>query len=164
MEKLKPNTKAETGCCERFDPAPWQEKEKIFKDRLFLKGRVSSFFRIPINMGKVIVGAMKKIQDANALTEKPLMLSDENSMWGSDIYIEVSKEIPSAENIRISGTFLTKVYEGPYKNMKQWYNDMLQYVDSKGKKIKKMYFFYTTCPRCAKYYGENYTVLLAQVA
>jgi len=25
------------------------------------------------------------------------------------------------------------------------------------------YFYYTTCPKCAKKYGKNYVVLLAQV-
>lgn len=29
--------------------------------------------------------------------------------------------------------------------------------------MEKMYFFYTTCPKCAKVYGKNYTVLLAKV-
>jgi hypothetical protein len=27
---------------------------------------------------------------------------------------------------------------------------------------KKTYCYYTTCPRCAKKYGKNYVVLLAQ--
>jgi hypothetical protein len=40
---------------------------------------------------------------------------------------------------------------------------MTKYVQSKGKEPKKLYFFYTTCPRCAKVYGKNYTVLLAAV-
>jgi hypothetical protein len=29
--------------------------------------------------------------------------------------------------------------------------------------MEKMYFFYTTCPKCAKVYGKNYTVLLAKI-
>jgi hypothetical protein len=40
---------------------------------------------------------------------------------------------------------------------------MKEYVKSKDKKIKKMYFFYTTCPHCAEVYGKNYTVILAEV-
>jgi len=28
---------------------------------------------------------------------------------------------------------------------------------------RKLYFFYTTCPRCAQKYGKNYVVILAQV-
>jgi hypothetical protein len=40
---------------------------------------------------------------------------------------------------------------------------MEEYVESKGKKVKKMYFYYTYCPKCAKHYGHNYTVILAQI-
>ena len=40
---------------------------------------------------------------------------------------------------------------------------MKDYVASKQKEVQKLYFFYTTCPKCAKVYGKNYVVLLAQV-
>lgn len=40
---------------------------------------------------------------------------------------------------------------------------MKDYVASKDKSLQKLYFFYTTCPKCAKHYGKNYVVLLAQV-
>jgi hypothetical protein len=40
---------------------------------------------------------------------------------------------------------------------------MEQYAKTKEKKIKKMYFSYTTCPKCAKAYGKNYVVLFAQI-
>jgi hypothetical protein len=40
---------------------------------------------------------------------------------------------------------------------------MKAYVASRQKKLEKLYFFYTTCPKCAKHYGKNYVVLLAQV-
>ena len=40
---------------------------------------------------------------------------------------------------------------------------MTEYVASQGKAIKKMFCYYTTCPKCAKKYGKNYVVLLAQL-
>jgi hypothetical protein len=64
---------------------------------------------------------------------------------------------------RIPGTFLTKAFEGDYSRMGYWVKDMHAFVKSKGKRLKKLYFFYTTCPRCAKAYGKNYVVLVAQV-
>ncbi len=161
MDKLYEN--AETGCCPRFDPEPWDGKEVKFKDRLFLKDHVMSIFHIPINFGKVMVRDMEKIKGAGALPPKPLMLSDEKSLWGSDIYIAVGKEVPGAENVKISGTFLSKVFEGPYSGMGNWIKEMNEFVKSKGKNSEKLYFFYTTCPACAKAYGKNYTVILAKV-
>ena len=154
---------SETGCCLRFDPEPWDEKEVTLQDKLFLKDHVRSFLHIPLNMEKVMVRNMTRIQEADALAPEPLMLSDEKSLWGSDIYIAVSKEVSGAEMTRVSGTFLTKVFEGPYSNTGKWVREMNAYVKSKGKENKTLYFFYTTCPACAKVYGKNYTVLLATV-
>ena len=58
---------------------------------------------------------------------------------------------------------MAQVFEGPYKNIRHWVKQMTDYVRQQGKELKKLYFFYTTCPKCAKYYGKNYVVLLAQI-
>ena len=157
------NKQAETGCCPRFNPEPWQEKEITFKDKLFVKDHVRSFMHIPLNFGQVMVRNVKKIEEAGATAPEPLVLSDEKSLWSSDVYIAVSKEVPGAEMARLSGTFLTKVFEGSYGNTTKWVRAMQDFIKSRGKEAKKLYFFYTTCPKCAKVYGKNYTVLLAEV-
>jgi hypothetical protein len=160
MDKLYDS---ETGCCPRFNPQPWDKKEITFNDKLFIKDHVRSFLHIPLNFGKVMVRNMEMISQAQALTPEPLMLSDENSLWGADIYIAVSKNISGAQMVKLSGTYLTQVFEGPYKNIRQWIKEMSDYVAKQGKELKKLYFFYTTCPNCAKFYGKNYVVLLAQI-
>jgi len=157
------NEQSETGCCPRFNPEPWQEKEITFKDKLFLKDSVRSILHIPINFSSVMVKNMQKITAADALSAEPLLLSDEKSMWKSDLYIAVAKEVPDAEMVKLSGIFLTKVFEGPYSATSKWVRAMNDFIKSRGKEMKKLYFFYTTCPRCAKVYGKNYTVILAQV-
>lgn len=160
MDKLYENS--ETGCCLRFDPKPWEDKEITWKDKLFLKDHVISIFHFPLNFGQVIVKNVEKIKKADALVATPLMLSDENSLFGSDIYIATSKEVPDSKMVKISGTFLSKVFEGSFKNIGQWVKEMKEFVKGKNKNLKKLYFFYTTCPKCAKFYGKNYVVLLAQ--
>lgn len=152
-----------TGCCEPFDPGPWQEKEITWNEKIFVKDHVSSFLHIPLNMGRKIVKNMELIEKANAKAPQQLMLTNEESPWGTDILIDVSKEVPGAVMTTLSGTFLTKVFEGPYKNFGKWAQEMQKYVESKGKKPKKLYFSYTTCPNCAKVYGKNYVVLFAQI-
>lgn len=155
--------KSETGCCPRFNPEPWNEKEIAWDNKLFIKDHVISVFHIPLNFGSVMVKNMEKIAKAGALADEPLMLSDEKSLWGSDVYIAVKKEVPESEMARISGTFLSKVFEGPYKDAGKWAKEMIDYVKSKGKEVKKLYFWYTTCPKCAKVYGKNYTVMVAEI-
>jgi len=152
-----------TGCCDIFDPAPWQEKEIIWTDKIFVKDHVTSLFHIPLNFGKKVVKNMALIEKADAKAPHQLMLTDEKSLWGSDIYIDVAKDVPDAEMAKISGKFLTKVFEGPYQNAGKWAVEMNEYVKGQSKEVKKMYFSYTTCPKCAKAYGKNYVVIFAQV-
>jgi hypothetical protein len=161
MDRLQ--TQSETGCCPRFDPEPWDQKEITWKDMLFVKDHVRCLFHIPLNFGKVMVRNMEKIVGAGAESPETVVLSDEKSQWGADVFISVTKEVPNSEMKRISGTFMTKVFEGPYKDAGKWYREMNAYVESKGRKGKRTLAFYTTCPKCAKVYGKNYTVMLTEV-
>ncbi|MBN1457010.1 MAG: hypothetical protein JW912_04070 [Sedimentisphaerales bacterium] len=155
---------SETGCCPRFDPAPWDETEHVWQNKKFVKDNVRAFMHIPIGFGKVVVRNMEKIQSSDAATEQPpVFLCDECSLWKTSLFIETSKDVPDSEMVLISGTFLTKVFEGPYKDAPKWYKQMNQFVQSKGKQPQKIYTYYTTCPKCAKAYGKNYTVMVAKV-
>ncbi len=161
MDKLY--EQSETGCCSRFNPESWQDKEITWKDKIFVKDHITSFLHMPLNMGKKITKNMALIEKAGAKAQYQLMLTDEKSLWGADIYIDVLKNVPGAQMAALSGIFLTKVFEGPYQNAGKWAQEMKEYVEKKGRKIKKLYFSYTTCPKCAKAYGKNYVVLFAQI-
>ena len=58
------NEQGETGCCPRFNPEPWEEKEVTWQDKLFVKDQVRSFLHIPLNFGKVMVRNMEMIEKA----------------------------------------------------------------------------------------------------
>jgi len=150
-------------CCPRFDPASWEDAELVWDNRIFVKDRVTSFLHIPLNYGAVMKRNADKINAVGAFADPVVILTDENSLWGADIYIGVTRKIPGANMVSISGVFLSRVFEGPYRDVKKWIPEMNRYIQEKGKSIQKLYFFYTTCPKCAKKYGKNYIVLLAQV-
>ena len=151
-------------CCPKFDPVPWQEKEIVWQDKLFIKDTVMQFMHMPLpgTFGKTVTGMWQKLEDAGATPESEdfLMLAAESSPWRGEIYINVTKEIPDAENVKLSGTYLTRVFDGPYNAVPKWIKEIDEYVAQKGKTVKKHYFYYTTCPRCAKKYGNNYVVIL----
>jgi hypothetical protein len=153
-----------TGCCPPFNPTPWQDKELTWKDELFVRDHVRSVFHVPLNMGKRVVANQTKIDAAQAAPAERLMLTEETSPWGSDIYIRVTKPVPDARMASLSGTFLTRVYEGPFRDEPKWAEDMRRFVAARGRTLEKLYFSYTTCPACAKAYGKNYVVVLAKVA
>jgi len=50
-----------TGCCEPFNPKPWQEKEIVWKEKVFVKDHVTSFLHIPLNMGQKVIKNMELI-------------------------------------------------------------------------------------------------------
>ena len=150
-------------CCPQFDPDPWDEKLINWENKRFVKDRVRSLFHIPLNFGSVMKRNAALIEAADAAPEETVVLSDENSLWGADVYIAVTKEVPHATMATLSGSFLAKVFEGPYKDIRKWIPQMSEFVSSKGKTAEVLYFYYTTCPKCAKAYGKNYVVLLAKV-
>ena len=152
-----------TGCCPPFDPATWEGKEVHWDDKLFLKDHVVSFLHVPLNMGARMTKDVALIEAAGAKPEQQLMLADESSPWGSELYIDVTRPVPGAKMEHLSGTFLTKVFSGPYSQMGRWAGEMKAYVAAKGFELQKLYFAYVMCPACAKAYGKNYVVAFAKV-
>jgi len=156
--------KENSECCPKFEPAPWEERTLNFTDKLFVTDKVTCLFHIPLNMGQVMTRMMKNIETAKATPSEFFMLASDSSPWASEQFIPVEKEVPGMKHVKLSGTFVTKVFEGPYKEAKFWYPEMFRYAETLGKKASKVYFYYTTCPKCAKKYGKNYVVGVAQVA
>lgn len=154
----------ETGHCPRFDARALDRQEVEWHYKLFVKGHVVSFWHMPINYGRVMTRLDEKIEQAGAQLKNPLMLTDEKSPWGADLYVEVTHEVPTLENARLTGTYMTRVFEGEYRKMPEFIQSMYQYVAEKGKNIKGLMFSYPYCPECAKAYNENYVVIFAQVA
>jgi len=55
------------------------------------------------------------------------------------------------------------VFDGPYSDAKRWYDEMKAFSVAHGKPDSDVYFYYTTCPKCAKHYGHNYVYGLAEI-
>lgn len=84
-------------CCPKFDPASWQERWLALDGKRFVKDRVRSFLHIPLNFGGVMVRNMAAIQKAGAEVPHMRLLSDETSLWGADVYLEVAKDVPGRQ-------------------------------------------------------------------
>jgi hypothetical protein len=150
-------------CCPEFDPMPWDDKTFEWKDKGFIRDRVSAFFYMPLNFGKVMKRFDEKVTRAGATVPDWLCLSHHTSWWNMDIYLAVDRKIPDAENTKLSGKFYCKVYEGAFRETGKWCKDFLQVAKPKGLKNQKLFMWYTTCPKCAKKYGKNQVAILAEV-
>lgn len=151
------------GCCALIRPVEWDEQIFIFDKKLFAKATTNSFLYMPLNMRRVMDQTITTILTAEAIHEDGLILSEDVSPWHADHYFAVDKVVPGLPMKRLSGTFITKVFEGPYSNVGKWHKQLLRYVKSRHKTPLKTYFFYTTCPECSKIYGKNYVVGFQQI-
>ena len=152
-----------TGCCPRFQPESWDRQELHFRDKLFVRARTRSIAHIPLNIGSVFKKTFAAIEGSNALPETGfVVMSRELSPWRAEHLFAVDREVPDCDTVRFSGDFDTRVFEGPYKDVRKWCNEMQADVEESGKSLKESWFFYTTCPKCAKSYGKNYVVGLGQ--
>ena len=96
-------------------------------------------------------------------TEDFIWLNCPLSPWKSINYFHVTTEVPGAENTEMSGTFVSRVFDGPYKNVPYWKKEMDIYLNEMGYSSDRYFTFYTTCPKCAAKFGHNYIVLFALV-
>ena len=150
-------------CCPKFEPGPWDGKIFQWENKKFIKDKVFTIFYMPFNFGAVMKRLNAKVEKSGAAMPDWLCLSDHTSMWNMDLFLAVDKEVADAENLTLSGKFYSRVYEGPFSETKKWCNDFEKEVREKGLELKKLYMWYTTCPKCAKKYGKNYVVIVGSV-
>lgn len=153
-----------TGCCPRFHPEGWDNQTVIFDNMKFVHARTMSLMHMPLNMGRVFGRVQNQITTQKAeLPDGYLILSNDNSSFSADHFFAVSHDVTGEDNVTLSGTFMTAVFEGPFRDAGKWHQTMLDKAKDAGKEPGKVYFFYTTCPNCAKVYGKNYVVGFVEV-
>jgi hypothetical protein len=115
-------------------------------------------------MGAVFTRVGGRLEDAGAYDPAEyITLSREISPWRAEHLFVATKGVPDEEMVRVSGDFLTRVFEGPYSQMGEWARTMAAAAEAEGKPGAEVWFYYPTCPKCAKVYGKNYVVGLAKL-
>ena len=118
---------------------------------------------IPLNVGGVFTPVRPHMEDAGSFDpDNSIVLTQDISPCADEHLFSISKPVENEEMIAFSEDFVTKVFEGPYREARDWHQEMQDLVRERGGKHGKVNFFYTTCPRCAKAYGKNYVVGVAE--
>ena len=152
-----------TGCCPKFNPEGWDAQELHFRDKPMVRAVTMSAMHVPLNMGRVFGRVQRHIAQSEAFDpEDCIVLTRDTSPWAAEHLFSVTRPVASEEMTTLSGDFITKVFEGPYRDARHWYQEMLDMVSARGATPGDVYFFYTTCPRCAKAYGKNYVIGVAE--
>ncbi len=106
---------------------------------------------------------MTKAYKSGITVPDALCLSHHTSKWNMDVYLAVDKEMSDSENVKLSGKFYCRGYEGDFRKTGEWISDFKKTSSEKHFLTAKMYMCYTICPKCAKTYGKNYVVILSKI-
>lgn len=164
MSKTNPPSPV-TNCCPVFEVKRWDKKTHHWQNKLFVQDEVIQLFHIPLNFGQVVKRMFAQVTAAKAApaNEDFLLLAYDPSPWKSQLFMTVTKPISTATMTKISGTFYSQVFDGPYEAVPKWIKIMDQVLADKNQVAKKYYFHYAYCPKCAKAYGHNYVIAFAQI-
>jgi hypothetical protein len=150
-------------CCPPLEESKWDSKTFDWDKKKFAKDSVFCLFYMPVSLGKTMKRLMGKLEQAKATSPDYLCLADHTSKWNMDVYLAVDNDLPDTQMQTLSGRFLTRVYEGPFKDTGKWCADFAEYSKQQGVQADKLYLWYTTCPKCAKKRGKNHVVIFGQV-
>lgn len=149
-----------TGCCPRFTPEGWDGADLHFENKRFLRATTKAVMHLPLDMGRVFARVHGRIEKAGAHdSDDYIVLSRALSPWNDEHLFAVSGPVEGEEETTLSGDFVMRVFEGPYREVRHWHGEMKALS---GAGDEGIYFFYTTCPKCAKAYGKNYVVGVAR--
>jgi len=154
---------ATTCCCPKLKRDDWDKEVFYWKNKPFYETGYWSLFRMPLTYGKAVKEAMEFLKSRNLAKDPMLVLSGEESMFHSSLLIEMSKDDRSLPVRRLTGKFISLFFEGEYRDTPTWVRQTVDYCMSQGEKAKELYFFYATCPKCAKHYGSTQTVIIARM-
>ena len=155
-------------CCPKFHSDKWDEKTLIWDHKKFIKASVPTLFHIPLPpmIGNRVTKMMKLAEDSKKLSadkEEILLLFNDPSAFKSELFLSVTDTVPNAENITLSGTFMSKVFDGAFNAVPKFIKQMDAYLAKQDKKARDYYVHYAYCPKCAKEEGHNYMVLFAML-
>jgi len=106
----------EDNCCPKFDPTPWDSVIIEWNEKKFIKEKVTTFLYMPMNFSSIMKKLDEKVRTAHATIPERKCLSDHTPKWNMNVYVAVDKDIPGAENMTVSGKYLSKVYEGAFQD------------------------------------------------
>ncbi len=163
MEK----TDKEYTCCPVFDAARWNDKTFIWENKQFIRGNIFQLLHIsfPGMASRMMRKLWKQAVDASAEPDQDdfLMLTHDLSAWKGEIYLPVTRPVKGADNVMLSGTYFTKVFEGPFSLLPQYENEMDILLSHKDILAKRYFFHSSACPLCDRKYPVNNIVAFAEI-
>ncbi|GAA4941016.1 hypothetical protein GCM10023314_12420 [Algibacter agarivorans] len=123
-------------CCPKFHPEKWDNKTFNWNNKPFIKASVPTFFHIPYPpmIGKQLTRMMKMAENSKMITankEDVLVLFSDPHPFKSEILLSVNGSVHDATNTTLTGTFMSKVFDGNYNAIPKFIKEMDAHLESK---------------------------------
>lgn len=153
-----------TGCCPRFRPQGWDEQALHFEHKPFVRAISHGVQHVPHDMAPAYAAAASAIERANAWEDQQLLvLNRVLPAQEAEHLFAVRRPVPGMELVELDGDYRTKLFEGPYEQAPHWQAEFERELAEQRLIVQQIYFYFTTCPACAEYYGRNYVVAVAKL-
>jgi hypothetical protein len=157
----------EIDCCPVFDAARWNDKTFIWENKQFIRGTMPQLlhFSFPGLKRRTLKKLWKQAVDAAAEPDRDdfLMLTHDSSPWKGEIYLPVTQSVPGADNVMFSGTYFTKVFEGPFTLIPQFEKQMDIILSHRNILAKKYFYHSSACPLCGRKHSPGSIVAFAEI-
>jgi hypothetical protein len=163
LAKMKPK---EDICCKNIDLAKWNFRRVKWRNKPFYVVKYGTFFHIPIGMDKVMTNGMELLRTKYKTDYPEFWLAKDTGLFSAKMFFAVNRVNPRDPNvIMLSGTYVTRGFQGPYKNMGNYIRVFMEQVHQKyGLKPKDLLFWYVNCPKCAKKQGGPKIVIFGKIS
>jgi hypothetical protein len=170
-EALAPDSEislnSEEVCCPFFKVEKWDEVKQRWINKPFLKDSVPQLFHIPLpgTYAKTIGRMWGKATKANAAPPRDsfLLIAHDPSPFRGELFMEITRDIPDADVVKLSGIFYSKVFEASFNEIPVCLKKMKDLLSKNHLVSQKDYVYFPYCPKCSKKYGHKYVVIISQV-
>jgi len=168
ISKRKPAPKTRNmmdKCCRNIDLSKWNLKQVKWKRKPFYVVKYGTFFHIPLGIGKAMVQGMETAVKKYHTPQPDFWLSKDTGLFSAKMMFSVERASSSDPDIEeLTGTFVARGFQGPYKNMGNFIRVFIEQVQQKfKKKPTELLFWYVNCPKCAKKQGGPKIVIFGKI-
>jgi hypothetical protein len=157
----------EVTCCPEFDPLRWNEQIYTWENKKFIRGTMFQILHYPFPgmIKRIMKKLWKQATEAEAEPSQDdfLMLTYDLSPWKCEFYLPVTRTVPGADNVLLSGKYFTKVFDGPFSLVPKYINEMDILLAQKEMYAKRYYIYSAACPICDRKYAVDNIVAIAEI-
>jgi hypothetical protein len=122
----------------QFNRECWDDVEFVWNRKPFIRTTVAEVMHHPIvdNLDTVNQSLLHKAYAMNAIPadNDALLLRHPISSWKEEVLLSVTKPLPDADNVELTGTFRSRVFEGKKTQLRSFFRQMEGFLETRNER------------------------------